>query len=172
MDDLKLSKDAGNQCSRSIPLWLVLLDNIPTFGMYVLGTWILAYISGLWAVIYAAYSLSGIIWFWGRICPYCHHYGTKACPCGYGVLSAKLFKPKQGKSFRRVFRRNIIYLFPGWFIPPVVAGFLLWKEFSASLLVIAIIFSVVAFILIPVISKKVGCKDCEIREECPWMTKK
>jgi hypothetical protein len=170
MDNFKIRMETVNSCTRSIPLRLVLLDNIPTLAMYGLGTWIMVHFSGLSALLYAIYAVSGIIWFWGRICPYCHHFGTKACPCGYGVLSAMIFKPKQGKSFRRIFRRNIIYLFPGWFVPPAVSVYLLIREYSLSLIIITLAFSMVAFILIPVISKMVGCKDCEIRDECPWMS--
>lgn len=158
-------------CTKSIPLWLVLLDNIPTLGMYTLGTWILVYLSDLSALIYAIYSVSGIIWFWGRICPYCHHFNTRACPCGYGLLSAQFFKAREGKSFRKIFRQNIIFLFPGWFVPPLVAVSLLFLEYQSSLLFLTIIFSIIAFFLIPVVSKQVGCKNCEIRADCPWMTK-
>ncbi len=38
-------------------------------------------------------------------------------------------------------------------------------------LILAITFSIVGFLIIPLISKLVGCKNCEIKEECPWMQK-
>jgi hypothetical protein len=34
-----------------------------------------------------------------------------------------------------------------------------------------IIFSITGFVIIPLISKLAGCKNCEIKEDCPWMTK-
>jgi hypothetical protein len=33
-----------------------------------------------------------------------------------------------------------------------------------------IIFSIIGFLIIPLISKFVGCKNCEIKDDCPWMT--
>ena len=110
-----------------------------------------------------------IIWFWARICPNCHYHGTLACPCGYGIISSKLFPKKEGNSFHKVFKKNIIVLFPSWFIPPVIGIYLLVKSYSVGLLILVISFIVVGFVLIPLISKKVGCKDCEIKEDCPWM---
>jgi hypothetical protein len=38
------------------------------------------------------------------------------------------------------------------------------------ILYLTISFVVIGFIIIPVISKQVGCKNCEIKEDCPWMT--
>jgi len=35
-----------------------------------------------------------------------------------------------------------------------------------------VIFSLIGFVVIPVISKLVGCKNCEVREDCPWMADK
>ncbi|MFC2103903.1 hypothetical protein ACFLS4_00955 [Bacteroidota bacterium] len=156
-------------CEKVIPLWLVLLDNIPTLTMYILGTIIISLISINYSFVFIFYSLISIIWFWARICPFCHYHGTLACPCGYGVISAKLFAKKEGKSFRTVFKSNIIVLFPSWFIPPIVGIYLLIKNYSIGLLILVSSFIVVGFILIPFISKKVGCKDCEIKEDCPWM---
>ena len=159
-------------CSRAIPLWLVLLDNVPTLTMYALGTAIMWPLGWAWAVAYLAYSFVSIVLFWMRICPYCHHHGTLACPCGYGVLSAKLFPPRRNRDFRMVFRRNIILVFPSWFVPAGAGAYLLWKAFTWPSLWLFVAFCVVGFALIPLISKLVGCRNCSIKEECPWMKPK
>jgi hypothetical protein len=156
--------------SRKIPLWLVLLDNIPTIFLFILGFLIINQVSTFAAVIYAVYAFFSVVWFWARICPYCHHFGTYACPCGYGAISSKLFSRKDTSSFQKVFRRNIFIVFPNWFVPLGIAIYLLIADYTVKVLILTIVFSIVGFIIIPLISKLVGCKNCEIKEECPWMT--
>lgn len=167
----RADESMGSPChSRRIPLWLVLLDNIPTLFLFILGFLIINMVSLAGAVIFGAYALFSVVWFWAKICPYCHHYGTYACPCGYGAISPLFFKKRDSKSFRKVFRRNLVIVFPNWFVPSGVAIYLLIEHYSAEILILAIIFSIIGFIIIPVISKQVGCKNCEIKDDCPWMT--
>jgi hypothetical protein len=157
--------------SRRIPLWLVLLDNIPTLLLLVLGFLIINRVSLIGAIAFGIYALVSVIWFWAKICPYCHHYGTYACPCGYGTISSELFKRKEDKSFRIVFRRNIGIQFPNWFVPLAVAVYLIITSYSKTILLLTILFVIIGFVVIPVISKLVGCKNCEIKEDCPWMAR-
>jgi hypothetical protein len=170
--DLNLNNDSTpTPChSRKIPLWLVLLDNIPTIFLFILGFLIINIISIIAAILFAIYAVVSVIWFWARICPYCHHYETHACPCGYGIISSKLFSRKDSSLFKNVFKRNILIVFPNWFIPFFVGIYLLITQYSVKVLVLMIIFSIIGFLIIPLISKLVGCKNCEIKEDCPWMT--
>jgi hypothetical protein len=155
--------------TRKIPLSLVLLDNIPTSFLFLLGFLIIYQISLFAAIVFIIYALVSVVWFWAKICPYCHHYNTYACPCGYGIISARFFKKKENKSFRKVFRKNIAIQFPNWFVPLAVAIFLILTSYSKTILFLAITFIIVGFIIIPGISKLVGCKNCEVKEDCPWM---
>ncbi|OGM09578.1 hypothetical protein A2Z67_01410 [Candidatus Woesebacteria bacterium RBG_13_36_22] len=171
--DQQISNELTVPChSRKIPLWLVLLDNIPTLLLFILGFLIINQISTIGAIIYGSYAIFSVIWFWAKICPYCHHYDTHACPCGYGIISPLLFKKKETLSFRKVFKRNLLIVFPNWFVPIGIAGYLLITHYTKNILILTIIFSIIGFIIIPLISKLVGCKNCEIKEECPWMTTK
>ncbi len=156
--------------SRKIPLWLVLLDNIPTLLLFILGFLIIDQISSAAAIIFATYTLFSVVWFWAKICPYCHHFNTYACPCGYGAISPRLFKKRDTSSFKTAFKRNIWIVFPNWFIPLGIAVYLLSTRFTKEILIQTSIFILIGFILIPIISKLVGCKNCEIKEDCPWMT--
>ena len=166
-----IDKDLIIPChSRRIPLWLVLLDNFPTLFLFILGFLIINHISTIGAIIFGTYALFSIVFFWAKICPYCHHYDTHACPCGYGAISPRLFKKRDSKSFKKVFKRNIWIVFPNWFIPLGIAVYLLSTRFTKEILSQTIIFILIGFIIIPIISKLVGCKNCEIKEDCPWMT--
>jgi hypothetical protein len=156
--------------TKRIPLWLVLLDNIPTLLLLILGFLIIRQLSFTGAVFYGIYAAISIVWFWAKICPYCHHYGTYACPCGYGIISSKMFKKKDDRSFRKIFRRNIGIQYPNWFVPLAVAIYLIITSFSQVILFLTVSFVIIGFAVIPAISKLVGCKNCEIKEDCPWMT--
>ena len=156
--------------SRKIPLWLVLLDNIPTLLLFLLGFLIIYQVSFTGAIAFGIYAVLSVVWFWAKICPYCHHYDTLSCPCGYGVISAKIFKRKDSTLFKKKFRRNIGVQFPNWFIPFAIAIYLLITKYSVEILILTISFSLIGFAIIPVISKQVGCKNCEIKKDCPWMT--
>jgi hypothetical protein len=158
--------------SREIPLCLVLLDNIPTLGLFLLGIIIINQISTIGAIIFGFYTLFSVVWFWAKICPYCHHFNTLACPCGYGVISPKLFKKGIDKSFRKAFRRNIGIQFPNWFIPLAIAIYLISTGYTKEILILTTSFVIIGFVIIPAVSKLVGCRNCEIKEDCPWMTMK
>jgi len=171
---LKEPNSVSNQfktCGKKVTAWIVILDNIPTLIMYFLGALIIYQSSHILALLYCIYSLLSIVCFWARICTYCHYYGKPSCPCGYGIISARLFKKKKGKDFKTVFKKNIPVLFPSWFIPPIWGGYFLIHHYSNKMLFIVILFCLFAFILIPLISKQAGCKNCEIRDNCPWMNK-
>lgn len=165
-----MSNSLESPChKKKIPLWLVLLDNIPTLILFVLGAIIVYQISTIGAVIFFVYSLFSIVFFWAKICPFCHHYNTLACPCGYGVISAKLFKRRNDKSFKKAFRQNIGIVFPNWFVPFSIAVYLCVTRFTNEIFILTIAFSLIGFVAIPIISKFGGCKNCEIKEDCPWM---
>jgi hypothetical protein len=169
-EKINIDNDIAPCHTRRIPLWLVLLDNIPTLLLFILGFLITKQLSLTVAVLYLIYAAASIIWFWALICPYCHHYETYACPCGYGIISAKTFKRKGDKSFRKVFRRNIFIQYPNWFIPLAFAIYLMITSYSNVVLILTVSFVFIGFMIIPVISKLVGCKNCDIKEDCPWMT--
>jgi len=152
-----------------IPLWLVILDNLPTLILFILGAWIIQYLSWIVALVYIIYAAASIVYFWAMICPWCHHHGTQACPCGYGVISAKFFGKRNDKSFKKIFRKNILVMFPNWFVPLIAAVYLLYTESTTTMIVLTIAFCVNGFLIIPLISRFVGCKNCEIKEDCPWM---
>ena len=159
-------------CGRAVPTWLVILDNVPTAILFVLGAALLVPLGWTFAALFLAYCALSIVLFWGRICPFCHHFGTRACPCGYGVIAARFFRRKTGGDFREVFRRNIVIMFPCWFIPLGGGAWLLHSEFSMGRLVLLSVFCFVGFVAIPLIAKLVGCRNCEIKKDCPWMTGK
>lgn len=159
-----------NSCERIVPSWLVLLDNIPTAGMFILGAVLAGIVWWPLAIPMMLYNLASIILFWKLICRYCQHFGTRACPCGYGIIAARYFDRKEGGGFRKIFRKNIAIMYPCWLVPLGAGVYLLYTRFSRDILLIFLAFIIVGFVLIPAISRFVGCKGCDLKEQCPWMT--
>ncbi len=143
------------ECDRVVPAWVVFLDNAPTGAMFALGAVLMWQLGWVVGAGYLAYCMLAIVAFWGRICPWCHHFATRACPCGYGVVAP---------------RANIGVMFPCFFVPPIAGAVQVWSGPTRSLVVILVAFCLIAFAAIPLISKLVGCRGCAIRDQCPWMT--
>jgi hypothetical protein len=118
---------------------------------------------------YLAYGLAGTFWIILFICPYCNYWNTKSCPCGYGLIAAKLREKKPGNRFNEKFKKHIPVIVPLWFIPILVSLPLLIRSFSWSLLVLLAVFGLDAFAILPLSSRKHGCKSCPQKDSCPWM---
>jgi hypothetical protein len=168
--DPRVDCGVHRDCERVVPAWIVFVDNAPTAVMFALGTFLMWQFGWILGAGYLVYCFLAIVAFWGRICPWCHHFGTHACPCGYGVVAPLLFKARTGRDFRQVFRTNIVIMFPCFFIPPIAGAVLVWTGTTRWIVAVLVAFCLVAFAVIPAISRLVGCKGCEIRDECPWMT--
>jgi hypothetical protein len=151
------------------------IENLPYSIMLLLGAAILAvalafstwaWIAGAAYIVYGILGSFCIILF---LCPCCPSYGTRACPCGYGTLAAKLRRKGDPGLFTAKFRQLIPIIVPLWFIPPLVAALPLYRSFSWALGILLAAFALDAFLILPFISKSHGCKACPQRQACPWM---
>jgi hypothetical protein len=85
------------------------------------------------------------------------------------VIAPRFFRRKTGTDFKQVFRHNIAIMFPCWFVPAGVGAWLLYARFSTGSLVLFCAFCFVGFVAIPLIAKFVGCRNCDLKNDCPWM---
>jgi hypothetical protein len=151
------------------------IDNLPYLAMILAGSAIFwVGISGVgwrWlsAGLYLAYGVGGAFWIMLFVCPYCHFYDTRLCPCGYGQIASKLRSRKDGERFAEQFRKHIPVIVPLWFAPLVAGGIPLLRDFSWLLLGLLLLFTVNSFVILPVVSKKYGCARCPQKAGCPWM---
>jgi hypothetical protein len=152
-----------------------LINNTAYIVMILLGAVILiaSYGSstGGWvsAIAYLAYGIAGSVWIMVFVCPYCRYFNTRACPCGYGRLAARFCAKQTIECFDEKFKKHIPVIVPLWFIPIVAGVVPLIRSFSLPLLILLIIFSINAFIILPLISTKHGCKECPQKDTCPWI---
>ena len=138
----------------------------------VLGTAVMVQCSYLAALLYVVVAVLGSLWFMATICTHCRAFGTVACKSKYGLMSSRLFKRPEKVDFKRAFRRNIASVAIQWFIPLVGGIYCLSLSFGIYLLATLVVFCLVAFVWLPVRSKKEGCANCPQRTECGWTSVK
>ncbi len=141
-------------------------------GIITLGVIVIGQCSLHWAGLYLLMSAAGIIWFIGRICPHCRGFASPTCPSGYGMISSRFFTKPDTIDFRRAFNRNIVSVALQWFVPLAVGIVCLYNCFDEILTASLMVFILVAFIWLPMTSKKKGCAKCPQRGECGWATGK
>ena len=104
------------------------IANIPYFGMIFQGAVTIAYASSFssWGVAgacgYLLYGIVGSFWIMIFVCPYCHFYATKGCPCGYGMISERMVSKGDRECFAQKFKHHIPVIIPLWIIPVVYGG--------------------------------------------------
>lgn len=160
-----------HQARHEYATWQVALDNVPYAVMGVLGAVILSRWNAWAAGVYAVYTVVGAVWIMWFVCPFCHYYNSRACPCGYGIVAAK-FRPWGGTNrFAEKFRRHIPVIVPLWIVPVAVGGLMLWRGFDRTMFWWLVAFAVDAFVMLPLMSRLYGCGHCPQKEECPWMSR-
>jgi hypothetical protein len=154
------------------------LANTPYALMLLLGAAVLAVgpFDPVWRILaaaaYVGYGMAGTLWIMIFLCPFCHFYSTRQCPCGYGQVAARLVAKQDGARFGEKFKKHIPVIVPLWLIPPVASVFFLRQEFSWPLLALVVAFALNSFIVLPLVSRKNCCTQCPQRDTCPWMGKK
>jgi len=153
------------------------LHNLPYILMMVLGAAVLFWsLNGPWAHVtagaYLLYGLVGALWIMAFVCPFCRFWGTDSCPCGYGKVAARIRGRQAADRFSEKFKKHIPVIVPLWFLPLIAAGPVLARGFTWGLAILAIVFVVDAFLILPRFSSQHGCRDCPQRQSCPWMKNK
>lgn len=143
----------------------ILRENALQIVMYILGAVLAGLVGWPLAVLYLAYGLLSNVLYMAWVCPYCGHYSPGTCPAGFDVLSRRRFEAKAGRTFGAQFRRNVLVVAPGWFLPPLAGAYLLVARFSWAVLALLVIFCITAFWLLPETAKK-HCAGCETAD-CP-----
>jgi hypothetical protein len=145
------------------------LHNLPTFSTYVLGAIIMLLLSWVFFLIYVIITIFSTLWFMRFICAHCPHYDNPKCPSGYSEVASKIFKKRDSKHFNRMFKKHIAAVFPSWILPVIAGIYLLYYEFSIILLILFFAFIIMGFIMLPVLTRKYGCEDCDLKDSCPRM---
>lgn len=153
------------------------IHNLPYILMTVIGGAInvigfkLSILGLLLAGVYIVYGIVGALWIIFFICPYCHYYDTRACPCGYGKIAAKLREKNCEHKFAEKFKKYIPIIVPLWIIPVIEGIIFLTIDFDRLLFIIIITFIVNSYIILPLLARIYSCGHCPQKSDCPWMGK-
>ena len=181
MDDIPdiVAGDGGNGKARSdvrqYTLGQELVNNLPYIAMVCLGAAVLAvgFAGSAWGPIltcaYLVYGAAGALWIMLFVCPCCQYWNSKSCPCGYGRIAARFRAKNLVDPFDEKFKRHIPVIVPLWFYPVLAGLAVVIRSFSWTLLVLLVVFAVDAFVVLPLLSVKHGCKGCPQKKRCPWM---
>lgn len=151
------------------------IDNLPYIIMIISGAIIFligfkkSVLGWIASGLFILYGIVGTLWIIIFVCPFCHYYSTRACPCGYGQIAAKLLSQKDGNLFMEKFKKHIPIIVLLWIIPVLAGGIFLILAFSWWMVALIIIFAVDSFIILPLISRLYGCAHCPQKDTCPWM---
>ena len=141
---------------------------MPHISTLSLGAVVMFLADPLLLPVYGLVIVFSLLWFWARICTHCYGWGSRACPSGYGRISARLFRKAKKPKFRRAFKQNIWSVALQWFVPLGVGVVFLFLDLDPLLLVALIVFAIVGFIVLPLTSRHKGCADCPQRQDCPF----
>ena len=180
MDVSEKNNSDGKECQtgREYSHTQELLNNLPYIAMIVLGTLILvvgftqSVMSWVVGVVYFIYGVAGAFWIMLFLCPHCHYWDTRACPCGYGHIAARFRAKQDSDRFSEKFKKHISAIVPLWFIPILVGIPIVVRSFSWLLLALVSVFVLHSFIVLPLVSTRHSCTECLQRGACPWMRHK
>jgi len=158
-DERELGEVANRTFARTF-----LVANSATFLTFVLGAILLAFLSPIASMAYAAYCAASTIGIWRFVCVNCPYYGA-VCPCGYSTAASHLFKKGDERLLPQSFILISLLVAPSWIVPVLAAIPLLMMQFSWVLLSFTAAFATVAFALAPALTRVVGC--CDYWRGCP-----
>ena len=153
------------------------VHNLPYIVMVLLGSTIMVVgtdatvLGWLFGTSYLAYGVGGVFWIMLFVCPYCHFWGTRQCPCGYGQVASTLRARKDYDRFTAQFKKHMTVIVPLWFLPILAGIAILSVDLSWLLLALLVVFVLDSFVVLPVLSTRWGCARFGRKATCPWMNR-
>ncbi len=150
------------------PPWIVLVSNLVSFSIYLIGAFIIHSIGTIWLAPYLLYILFLEIRLLKRSCVNCYYYG-KYCAFGQGKLCSLFFKRGTKKLANvRVTWKDVIPDFMVTVVPMAAAAWLLMTGFSWLFLALLAALFLLGFAGTGMVRGKLACRYCRQRElGCP-----
>jgi len=156
-------------CYENYPTLIVIVSNLLSFLIYIIGAYILYQFSFIWVICYVLFILLLEFRLLSGHCVDCYYYG-KTCAFGKGRLSSRFFSRGQPERFNhmKITWKDIVPDFLV-FIVPVVAGIiLLIQVFSLTILILIIALFLLGFFGNAFVRGQLACKYCKQRAiGCP-----
>ena len=156
-------------CFRNFPIWIVLLSNLVTVSIYVIGAYFLAKFGILLAILYLLYCVGLEISILRGSCIHCYYY-DRICGLGKGKLCSLFFKKGNPQKFiEKEF--TWLHMVPVFMVSilPIIGGImLLIIEFAWILIALLVILFILSFGGNAILRRSFVCKYCRQRElGCP-----
>ena len=154
---------------KNFPLKIILLTNLFSITIYLIGLYIMLNLGILFFVIYLAHIILIEIRLLAKSCKDCYYYG-KVCAFGKGKVSALFFKKGKPENFlkKEITMKDIIPDFLTFIFPLFGGIILLITNFSWLIMVLLVLLFILGFGGNSVIRGSFACKFCKQREiGCP-----
>jgi hypothetical protein len=151
------------------PLWIVLLSNLLSIAIYLIGLYIFLQIGILFAILFVIYIFWVEIRLLKKSCRYCYYY-NKICAFGRGKCCTLFFKRGDPKKFvkTKITMKDILPDFLVFILPLIGGIILLFYKFSWLIVTLLAILVILGFGGNAVIRGSFACKHCKQREiGCP-----
>jgi hypothetical protein len=154
---------------KNYPCWIMLISNLVSFLIYLIGAVIISRIGPVWLGLYLAY----IVWLELRVmrhsCVNCYYYG-RYCAFGKGKISSWLFRKGDPRKFlkREITWKDILPDFLVSLVPLIAGIIILALNFSWLLLMLIVLLVVLTSVGNGFVRGSLACKFCKQREiGCP-----
>jgi len=159
----------GPSCCENYPVTTVVVSNLVSLLVWVIGAFILSRIHIIWAALYVIFVLALEYRLMSGHCTDCYYFG-KTCAFGKGRLSALFFRKGSPEKFGSMTLtwKDIVPDFLVFVIPVIAGVLLLLQGFSRTLFVLVIALLVLGFAGNAFVRGQLACRSCKQREiGCP-----
>ena len=152
-------------CYENFPLWIVLLSNLLSITIYLVGLYIILKFGILFATLFVVYIFLIEFRLLTKSCRYCYYYG-KMCAFGRGKCCALLFKKGNPEKFVKteITMKDILPDFLIFIFPLIGGIILLLSNFSWLIVVLLAILVILGFIGNAIVRGSFACRYCKQRE--------
>jgi hypothetical protein len=157
------------KCYENYPFWMVIVSNIVSLSIYIIGGFLVYQIGLLWLLIYVGFVLIFEIKLLRGHCVNCYYFG-KTCFSGKGRLSSLFFKRGDPIKFIdiKITWKDIIPDFLMSVVPILVGIVVLVKKFDWMILFLMVALFFLGFLGNGLVRSNLACKYCRQRElGCP-----
>jgi len=157
------------KCYENYPFWMVIISNIVSLSIYIIGGFLVYQIGLIWFLLYILYILILEVKLLRGHCVNCYYFG-KTCFSGKGRLSSLFFKKGEPAKFNdiKITWKDIITDFLVTVIPLIAGIFILIKGFNWTILLLVVLLFFLGFVGSGLVRGQLACKYCKQRElGCP-----
>lgn len=157
------------KCYENYPFWMVIISNIVSLSIYIIGGFLVYQIGLIWFLLYILYILILEVKLLRGHCVNCYYFG-KTCFSGKGRLSSLFFKKGEPAKFNdiKITWKDIIPDFLVTVIPLIAGIFILIKGFNWTILLLVVLLFFLGFVGSGLVRGQLACKYCKQRElGCP-----